>query len=206
MGLFVKRVLVCEPLFKAYCTSYGRRLRTGSHVHWIQGRGSLVIGDDCWIDGKSTFTFAHRYADRPTLRIGNHSAIGHNCTFVVGKGITIGDHCLISGQVMVFDSSGHHTEAACRRVGQPPPTDEVREVTIGDDVWIGVRCIIFPGVRIGARSIVSAGSVVRTHVPPDAVVAGNPARVVLRLGDARGRGDAARPVEESGCQAAPDVT
>jgi acetyltransferase-like isoleucine patch superfamily enzyme len=178
---FFLRVFVCEPLFKAYCRSYGRSLRTGISLHWVQGRGDIVIGDNVWIDGKSTFTFAHRFADRPTLRIGDRSGIGHNCTFVIAKGITIGKRCLISGDVLVFDSSGHATDPDARRIGQPPGDADVREVTIGDDVWIGVRSIVFPGVRIGDGSVVSAGSVVRTHVPPRCVVAGNPARVVFRM-------------------------
>jgi len=181
IGFIAKRVLICEPLFKAYCTSYGKRLRTGTYVHWVQGRGRILIGNDCWIDGKSTFTFGHRYIAQPTLRIGNHTGIGHGCTLIVGKGIQIGNHCLISGQTVLFDSSGHATDALERRAGKPPPADEVREIVIGDDVWIGVHCIIFPGVHIGEGSIVSAGSVVRTHVPAHCVVAGNPARIVLRL-------------------------
>lgn len=178
---FLKRVFICEPLFKAYCEKCGKRLRTGVFVHWVQGHGSLIVGDHCWIDGKSTFTFASRYSDKPTLKIGDHSGIGHGCTFAVGKRITIGRHTLFSGQTTVFDSSGHHTDPEARRAGRPPPAEEVREVVIGDDVWIGLRCIIFPGVKIGDGSIVSAGSVVRTHVPPYSVVAGNPARVVFRL-------------------------
>jgi acetyltransferase-like isoleucine patch superfamily enzyme len=178
---FFRRVFICEPLFKAYCTRYGRRLRTGIFVHWVQGKGSIILGDDCWIDGKSTITFAHRFSDCPTLQIGDHTGIGHECTLVIGKKITIGNHCAISGQTMIFDSNGHHTEVLERRAGLPPPPEEVREIRIGNDVWIGVRSIIFPGVRIGDGSIVSAGSVVRTHVPPYSVVSGNPARVVLRL-------------------------
>jgi acetyltransferase-like isoleucine patch superfamily enzyme len=188
---FLKRVLICEPLFKAYCERYGRNLRTGTHVHWVQGRGAIIVGDDVWIDGKSTFTFAHRFADRPTLWIGDHSGIGHGCTFVVGKSISIGRNCWISGEDLLIDSSGHSADFLARRAGQPPPADEVREIVIGDDVWIGVRCIIFPGVRIGSGSVVSAGSVVRTHVPPYSVVAGNPARVVFRL--KHEPGDAAVP-------------
>jgi len=191
---FVKRVFVCEPLFKAYCKRYGRNLRTGIFIHWIQGKGDIILGEDCWIDGKSTFTFGHRYSDRPVLEIGDHTGIGHDCTIVVGKRVSIGRHCLISGQTMIFDSSGHHTDPIERRAGRPPPPEEVREVVIGDDVWIGVRSIIFPGVRIGRGSIVSAGSVVRTHVPPYSVVAGNPARVVLRLKNP----DAAPPERATG--------
>jgi maltose O-acetyltransferase len=52
---------------------------------------------------------------------------------------------------------------------------------IEDDVWIGANAIILKGVTIGARSIVGAGAVVSRDVPPDCVVAGNPARVVKEL-------------------------
>jgi acetyltransferase-like isoleucine patch superfamily enzyme len=68
-----------------------------------------------------------------------------------------------------------------RREHAPPATEEVRPVTIGDDVWIGKGCIIFPGVRIGDCAIISAGSVVRRHVPAYGVVAGNPAQLIFRL-------------------------
>ena len=55
------------------------------------------------------------------------------------------------------------------------------DVVIGDDCWIGGGAILCPGVRIGPRSVVGAGSVVVRDVEPDVVVAGNPARVVRRL-------------------------
>jgi acetyltransferase-like isoleucine patch superfamily enzyme len=194
---FLKRVLVCEPLFKAYCHRYGRNLRTGCFLHWVQGRGRIIAGDHCWFDGRSTFTFAARYAEHPTLEVGDHSAIGHDCALVVAKRIRIGKHCLISGGTVIIDSSGHHTDPDERRLGHPPPPEDVREVTIGDDVWVGMRCFIFPGVRIGNGSIIAAGSVVRTHVPPYAVAAGNPARVVLRLRPPAGAGTPA-PAPASG--------
>jgi acetyltransferase-like isoleucine patch superfamily enzyme len=178
---FVVRVFICEPFFKAHCASYGRNLKTGEYLHWIQGKGRIVVGDDVWLDGKSSFTFAHRYADRPELIVGDHAGIGHGCSFVVGKRITIGRHTMIARGTSVFDSSGHAADPVARRAGQPPSPEEVREVVIGNDVWIGHNCIISPGGRIGDGSIVSAGSVVHSHVPPRAVVAGNPARVMFRL-------------------------
>ena len=55
------------------------------------------------------------------------------------------------------------------------------DTVIGDDCWIGGGAILCPGVRIGPRSVVGAGSVVVRDVEPDVVVAGNPARVVRRL-------------------------
>ncbi len=178
---FVLRVFVCEPLFKAYCKQYGRGLRTDRFLHYVQGKGDLILGDNVWLDGKSTFIFAARFSDNPTLIIGDNTAIGHNCRIGVGKQITIGRNCLLSGGVIVIDSNGHPSAAGDRVAGQPPPPDEVRPVVIGDGVWIGMNAMIFPGVRIGEGSVISAGAVVRTHIPPHSIVAGNPAKVLLRM-------------------------
>src|SRR5690242_18010469 len=46
------RVAIAGPMFKACCKQYGRRLRTGIYLHWIQGDGDIVIGDDVLVDGK----------------------------------------------------------------------------------------------------------------------------------------------------------
>jgi len=178
---FVRRVFIAEPLFKAYCTKYGKNLRTGIFIHWVQGKGDIILGDDVWIDGKCSFTFAHRFVDRPTLQIGDGTGIGHNCSLIVGKRIIIGRRCMIASDTTIFGSSGHSTNLEAPRLGRPPSENEARDVVIGDSVWIGRRVLIFPGVKIGEGSVISAGSVVRTHVPPYAVVAGNPAKVLFRL-------------------------
>ena len=177
----VYRVFICEPFFKAHCTRYGQRLRTGVYLHWIQGSGDIIVGDDFRIDGKCVFSFAARFSDRPTLVIGNNTGIGHDCRFTIGKRITIGSNCRLSGSCHIFDSNGHNTDPEARITNLPPDNEDVRPITIGDNVWIGVHVLIFPGVKIGEGSVISAGSVVRSHVPPYSVVAGNPAKVVLRL-------------------------
>ena len=178
---FGMRVFVCQPFFRAHCKECGSGLRTGDFVHWVQGQGDIILGSNVWLDGKSTFTFAARFSERPTLIIGDNTAVGHDTSFIVGKRITVGKNCNISGATMIFDSSGHPSDPVERRLRRPPPPDQVRPVTIGDDVWIGKQSIIFPGVRIGDAAIVSAGSVVRRHVPAHGVVAGNPAQLVFRL-------------------------
>src|SRR5687767_5491200 len=43
---YLVRVFICEPLFKAYCKQCGRRVRTGIFIHWIEGQGDLIVGDD----------------------------------------------------------------------------------------------------------------------------------------------------------------
>ena len=61
-------------------------------------------------------------------------------------------------------------------------------ITLGDDVWIGANAVVLPGVTIGTGSVIAAGAVVREDVPPFAVVAGAPARVVSWRGDGPQRG------------------
>ncbi|UIJ36525.1 acyltransferase [Allobranchiibius sp. GilTou73] len=55
-----------------------------------------------------------------------------------------------------------------------------RGIQVGEDVFIGARSVILPGVSIGDRALVAAGSVVTKDVPPEMVVGGNPARVIRR--------------------------
>lgn len=181
LWFFLYRVLVCEPLFKASCRRCGRGVRTDVFIHWIQGRGHLDVGDYVLMDGKCSITFASRYSSAPTLTIGDHTGIGHGCRFVVGKRITIGRHCRIAGDVWMFDSSGHPVDPEARRAGSAASEADVRPITIGDNVWIGGRAIIHPGVTIGDNSVISAGAVVMNDVPAGAVVAGNPARAVMGL-------------------------
>lgn len=178
---FALRVFICEPFFKAYCTRYGRNLRTGCFIHWVNGKGDIIIGDNVTLDGKSSIAFAVRFSDHPTLEIGDNTGIGSGCGFTIGKLISIGRNCTLSGDIQIMDSNGHDTDPVARSKHQAPQADDVRPVIIRDNVWIGKSCIIFPGVRIGEGSVISAGSVIRTHVPSYSVVAGNPAKVMFRL-------------------------
>lgn len=178
---FVFRVFFCEPFFKAHCARYGRNVHTGVFLHWIQGRGELTVGDNVLVDGKCSFTFAARFSDRPALLVGDDTGIGHACSFTVGKKITIGRRCRIAGYVSIFDSPGHPADPAARMAGAPVPADEVRPVVIEDNVWIGERAIVMPGVTIGEGSVVASGAVVMMDVPPNTMVAGNPARLLRKL-------------------------
>jgi acetyltransferase-like isoleucine patch superfamily enzyme len=178
---FVVRVFICEPFFKAHCAKYGRNLHTDAHLHWISGKGDIVIGDNVSLVGKVNIGFAARFSDRPTLEIGDNTGIGPGCSFAIGKLISIGRNCTLSGNISIMDSNGHDLDPVSRLEHQPPQPEDVRPVIIRDNVWIGNSCIVFPGVKIGEGSVISAGSVIRTHVPPYSVVAGNPAKVMFRL-------------------------
>ena len=106
--------------------------------------------------------------------------------------IEIGAHCLISWNIGIADSDFHPLEPAQRLIDaqalapyfkdRPPrPKLKTAPVKIADNVWVGMNAVILKGVTIGENSVVAAGSVVTKSVPPNTVVAGNPAVIVRQL-------------------------
>ena len=175
-----------EPLFRSQCAAVGAGFRM-ERLPYITGRGRIVLGNNVFLSGKSGIGFSNRLVAEPSLAVGDNTFIGHDCRFAVAEAVTIGRHCLLAGGVSVRDCDGHPLDAARRRAGEPTPPEGVRPVTIGDDVWIGAGATVLKGVTIGDRSVVAAGAVVTKDVPPDSVVAGNPARVVKALAAPAGR-------------------
>ena len=178
--IWTRRFFWNEPLFRSQCESVGGRFQM-EELPYVTGVGRIVIGSGVRLSGKPSFSFGRPSPDRPELVIGDDTFIGHACSFSVGRSVRIGRHCLLAADVSVFDMDGHPLDADRRRAGEPTPPDAIAPVVIGDDVWIGNGSLILKGVTIGDRAIVAARSVVTKDVPPDAIVAGNPARVVRTL-------------------------
>lgn len=179
-GIWALRFLWYEPLFRSQCALVGEAFQM-EKLPYITGRGQIMIGDRVRLSGKPSFGFSNRLHTGPEIHIGDDTFIGHDCRFIVAGSITIGRNCLLAGGVTVRDCDGHSTDPQRRRRQEPAPPEGLKPVVIGNDVWIGAGAFILKGVTIGDRSIVGAGAVVTRDVPPDAVVAGNPARVVKQL-------------------------
>ena len=93
--------------------------------------------------------------------------------------VKIGRHCMIGGNVRIFDHDFHPLEWEARRPPQDMSRLRKRSVEIGDDCFIGTNAIILKGTKLGNRTIVAAGSVVfGLEAPEGSLVRGNPARVV----------------------------
>lgn len=108
------------------------------------------------------------------IHIGNNSDLGINC--VVYGELHIGDDSFMGPDVTIWTSNHliDRTDLPMRLQG----TTGIQPVRIGNDVWIGTKVIILPGVNIGDHAVVGAGAVVAKDVPPWAIVVGNPARIV----------------------------
>jgi acetyltransferase-like isoleucine patch superfamily enzyme len=106
------------------------------------------------------------------LRIGDRVFLNNGVFLACCKEITIGNDIAIANEVYITDSDSHGVEG--RPVREAP-------VVIKDGAWIGARAIILPGVTIGSRALVAAGAVVTRDVPDDALVGGNPAKIIRQL-------------------------
>ncbi|MFN3712157.1 MAG: acyltransferase [Alcanivoracaceae bacterium] len=173
--------LVLVPVMRAVCTDVGAGLRI-ERMPYIRGRGAIRIGVDVYLSGKIGIGLSSRSAGvTPSLTIGNRTFIGHECSFNLRHAIHIGAECLLAGGIIIQDNDGHPIDAVARRADEPAPESAVAAVNIGDGVWIGRRAIILKGVTIGENAIVGAGSVVVKDVPANAIVAGNPARLIRQI-------------------------
>lgn len=114
------------------------------------------------------------FGDGSELSIGDNSGLGVNCQ-AVGP-IRIGRDVMIGPDVIIFTSNHRfdRLDIPMREQGYQP----ARPVIIEDDVWIGARVIILPGVTIGRGAVLAAGAVVTRDVPAFAIVGGNPARML----------------------------
>src|SRR5207248_1517876 len=83
------RFLWWEPLFRSRCARVGPRLQM-EKLPYMTGAGRIVIGSNVRLSGKSSIGFGTRWHETPELFIGNHTFVGHNCSFLVAKSITIG--------------------------------------------------------------------------------------------------------------------
>lgn len=103
-------------------------------------------------------------------------------TIWCAKSITIGKNAHIGANCVIIDTDVHSIDFNHRIFGSEISSDVVpQSVTIEDDVWIGLNCIILKGVTIGAHSVIGAGSVVTKSIPADSLAAGNPCKIIRRL-------------------------
>jgi acetyltransferase-like isoleucine patch superfamily enzyme len=176
---FARRALVATPVFLSRCAAHGDRIAI-DRVPYMTGPCHIELGSDVRLSGQISISASTRRGV-PSLRIGNGVFIGHGTSFAIARRIELGNFVSIGAMTYIADTDGHARNGGDRPIWEVlATTDDIAGVIVEDGVQIGRGCMILKGVRIGARSIVGAGSVVRTDIPSDAIVMGNPARVVAR--------------------------
>jgi maltose O-acetyltransferase len=127
-------------------------------------------GTDLWVEPP----FYCDYGSN--IKMGQRVFFNFNCVILDVAPVTIGNRTLFGPNVQIYAAThplDYKQRASGFEFGKP--------VMIGNDVWVGGSVIICPGVRIGDRSVIGAGSVVTRDIPADVFAAGNPCRVIKQL-------------------------
>ena len=112
------------------------------------------------------------------IEVGKNFFANYNCTILDVAKVKIGDNCQMAPNVAIY-TAGHPLHPVSRNSSY----EYGKEVTIGDNVWIGGNAVICPGVHIGNNVVIGADSVVTKDIPDWYVAAGNPCRLIRKITD-----------------------
>lgn len=153
-----------------YFTNPWHCIISGENIHI--GESPTIVADP---DNKVRIGVWGREQGKGTIVIGDAVMISPGTRISASDEIRIGNGCMFANSAYVTDSDWHGIYDRVNRDPEPKP------VILEDNVWVGDRATVLKGVRVGKNSIVAACAVVTKDVPPNVVVAGNPAKVVKEL-------------------------
>ncbi len=160
------------PVYLCAATSVGPGVRTWGKPR-VENFGALHIGAKTLIRSVNV-PVELAVGDGATLRIGRNCSLNYGVSIGATGSITLGDRVRVGPYVMIVDTDFHDP---LKRDVRPPP----RPVVLEDDVWVGAKACIMPGVRVGRGSIIGTAAVVTRDVPPFTVVGGVPAKPIRTL-------------------------
>ena len=147
--------------FPGYKVGYILRRIVAKHLLKKCGK-NIIVKNKCYFGNGSH------------LEVGDRSQLGQNSR--LGGTITIGKDCVMGPDVVMMATSHEFSslEIPINQQGAKPE----EPIVIGDDCWIGTRCILLPGVHLGNKVIVAAGAVVTHSFPDNCIIGGIPAKII----------------------------
>jgi len=156
---------------------WNKIIYVGNFYYWNVGRirtlfWRLFLGS---VGKDVVFLGEVRITGMKGIHLGNHINIHKGCTLDGTGGLTIGDYVMISQDCCIYSAHHRFDDLTIPMLLQK---NDIHTTIIGDDVGLGVKSIILPGIKIGKGSIVGAGAVVTKDVPQYSIVAGVPAKII----------------------------
>jgi maltose O-acetyltransferase len=127
-------------------------------------------GDGLWLQPPFYCDYGYN------MVVGEKVFFNFNCVVLDVTYVTIGSRTLFGPNVQIYTAT-HPIDFMERASG----LEYAKPIQIGEDVWVGGSAVICPGVTIGDRTIIGAGSVVTKNIPSDVFAAGNPCRIIRQL-------------------------
>jgi acetyltransferase-like isoleucine patch superfamily enzyme len=155
---------------------FGRDFRTNGRLV-IKGPGRIVLGDgvNAWAHAEKNVLIT--YTPEAVIMVGGGTRL-NGAGLMAYTRIEIGPRCIL-GSTLMLDSDFHPLDPNRRHDAHAPV--HCAPIIIGENVWLGGQSAVLKGVTVGENSVVAFRAVVAESVPPNVVVAGNPARIVKTL-------------------------
>lgn len=161
------RLVLDQARASRICTKYNKKAFNDLNMRSRRLRKLINTKGNFWI--KPPFYCDYGY----NIYIGKNVMLNYGCVILDVCPVSIGDHTLIG--------PGTHIYTACHSMDAKERKNYLefgKPVKIGENVWIGGKCVILPGVTIGDNTIIGAGSIVTKDIPANVVAFGNPCKVV----------------------------
>ncbi len=151
------KFLLGIPILGRFCRRHSETILVLSEKSHLQVE-DVTFGRGC----------RFKLAPGAVAHVGKDSYISENSSVSISSKLRIGRECQIAWDVQIIDDDGH-------RLDQNSP---VKEISIGDHVWIGARAMILKGTHLGDGCVVAAGAVVSGTFPPKSLIGGVPAKII----------------------------
>ncbi len=155
---------------------------------YLRGRNNVLWGNG-FTTGIGVRIEAYSKNKEVIVRIGKNVQLNDYVHIAGIQGVTLGDHVLVASRVFISDHNhGNYSPFGVESDPYQIPKNRPlfsKTVFIDSNVWIGEGAFILPGVTVGFGSVIAAGAVVTKDVPPQTIVAGNPARVIKKYNEVR---------------------
>ncbi len=186
-------LLLRSKLYPLLLGRVGRNVTFGAnvvlrHPHKIRIGDNVVIDDNCCLDAKGTDNQGIDigtgvFVGRGTILsckngdivIDDHANIGFNCEIFSGGRVRLGKHALVAAYTYLVGGDHAHGRTDIPVLHQARIAEGIE---VADNVWLGAHVVISDGATVGRDAIIGAGAVVRGAIPPYAIAAGVPARVI----------------------------
>jgi acetyltransferase-like isoleucine patch superfamily enzyme len=159
--------------------SFGSKSHICAPLTVVGSPDSIHVGDNVHLGPNATLSAVrehHGQSYDPLVTIGDGCSFGEQLFISCCGAVSIGREVMASARVVLTDNYHAYEDPSVAPIHQP--LSEPNPVRVGDGAFLGVGCVVLPGVTLGVRAYVGANAVVTKDVPPWTIVAGNPARAI----------------------------
>jgi len=177
----ISRLFYWTPMFKSRLQNQPKQLYLYCGMPLLLGALDIYIGNNCRINGITTFCGRNSTERRARLIIGDNVDVSWQSTLAVGTHIIIEDNVRLAAKAFLAGYPGHPLDPVARAKGLADTPAQIGPIHLKRDVWLGSNVTVLAGVTIGEGSVIATGSIVTKDIPAGVLAGGVPAKVIRAI-------------------------